>query len=80
MKCIECGREMSDMEHNYGTLSFPVCIQCATLEAPEVCGCCGEENNQHNDWCELAVAERMNDMRTEIMAIELRQPIEMEAV
>lgn len=26
--CVECGREMDDMEHNYGTDTMPCCIQC----------------------------------------------------
>jgi len=26
--CFECGNEISDMEHNYGTPEMPVCMQC----------------------------------------------------
>ena len=26
--CAECGKEMDDMEHNYGTEDIPVCNQC----------------------------------------------------
>lgn len=27
-KCIECGKEMNDLESNYGTDEFSVCIHC----------------------------------------------------
>lgn len=26
--CVECGKEMNDLEHNYGTDTIPVCIHC----------------------------------------------------
>lgn len=26
--CVECGKEMTDMEHNYGTKDTLVCIHC----------------------------------------------------
>ena len=28
MKCVECKKEMDDMEHNYGTPDMPCCIHC----------------------------------------------------
>lgn len=27
-KCFECGKKMTDLEHNYGTEDFLVCIHC----------------------------------------------------
>lgn len=31
VRCFECDRTMTDMEHNYGTEAYPVCIQCSEL-------------------------------------------------
>ena len=28
MECVECNKEMDDMEHNYGTEDMPCCIHC----------------------------------------------------
>lgn len=29
--CISCGKVLSDMDTNYGTVDFPQCIQCSNL-------------------------------------------------
>lgn len=29
--CAECGKEMDDMEHNYGTEDILICIHCYQL-------------------------------------------------